>query len=180
MLISRRVQVSDELIPSRARAWSGAKSNALPEPTRACTIPISRHSRAGERGGRLRRDTPDYEYDDEGQAKECKKYLTAPGERNMPYFTPSTTMAELQNTDLPLVFAEGEKKALSIEVLSRWGSETRRFLPIGISGVWNWRGTRSIVCFVNVASVDRVIYSIFQRFNLEWRNRILRVFTQAA
>jgi hypothetical protein len=27
------------------------------------------------------------------------------------------------------------------------------------------------VCFVNVASVDRIIYSIFQRFNLEWRNR---------
>jgi hypothetical protein len=25
-----------------------------------------------------------------------------------------------------------------------------------------------------------IIYSIFQRFNLEWRNRTLRVFTQAA
>ncbi len=41
-----------------------------------------------------------------------------------------------------------------------------------------------MVCFVNVASVDRIIYSIstiqFQRFNLERRNRTLRVFTQAA
>ncbi|MFL6452133.1 MAG: transposase [Bryobacteraceae bacterium] len=31
------------------------------------------------------------------------------------------------------------------------------------------RRTRPIVCFVNVASVDRIIYSIFQRFKLEWR-----------
>jgi putative transposase len=42
------------------------------------------------------------------------------------------------------------------------------------------RRTRPMVCFVNVKSVDRIIYSIFQRFNLEWRTRTLRVFTQAA
>jgi len=33
---------------------------------------------------------------------------------------------------------------------------------------------------VNVESVDRIIYSIFQRFNLEWKTRTLSVFTQAA
>jgi hypothetical protein len=37
-----------------------------------------------------------------------------------------------------------------------------------------------MVCFVNVQSVDRIIYSIFQRFNLEWKNRTLKLFTQAA
>ena len=42
------------------------------------------------------------------------------------------------------------------------------------------RRTRPMVCFVNVKSVDRIIYSIFQRFNLEWKTRTLRVFTQAA
>jgi putative transposase len=42
------------------------------------------------------------------------------------------------------------------------------------------RRTRPMVCFVNVASVDRIIYSIFQRFNLEWKTRTLSVFTQAA
>ena len=31
------------------------------------------------------------------------------------------------------------------------------------------RRTRPMVCFVNVQSVDRIIYSIFQRFNLEWK-----------
>jgi putative transposase len=42
------------------------------------------------------------------------------------------------------------------------------------------RRTRPMVCFVNVKSVDRIIYSIFQRFNLEWKTPTLRVFTQAA
>ena len=42
------------------------------------------------------------------------------------------------------------------------------------------RRTRPMVCFVNVESVDRIIYSIFHRFNLEWRNRTLQVFTHAA
>jgi putative transposase len=42
------------------------------------------------------------------------------------------------------------------------------------------RRTRPMVCFVNVQSVDRIIYYIFQRFNLEWKTRTLRVFTQAA
>jgi transposase-like protein len=47
------------------------------------------------------------------------------------------------------------------------------------------RRTRPMVCFVNVRSVDRIIYAIFNyaifsRFNQEWRNRTLRLFTQAA
>ncbi len=42
------------------------------------------------------------------------------------------------------------------------------------------RRTRPMVCFVNVRSVDRIIYSIFYRFNLEWKTRTLEVFTQAA
>ena len=42
------------------------------------------------------------------------------------------------------------------------------------------RRLSAMVCFVNVESVDRIIYSIFQRFNLEWKTRTLRVFTQAA
>ena len=42
------------------------------------------------------------------------------------------------------------------------------------------RRTRPMVCFVNVQSVDRIIYSIFQRFNLEWKTRTLSAFTQAA
>ena len=44
------------------------------------------------------------------------------------------------------------------------------------------RRTRPMVCFVNVASVDRIIYAIFNGLNEnpEWKNRTLRLFTQAA
>ena len=41
-------------------------------------------------------------------------------------------------------------------------------------------GRDRMVCFVNVKSVDRIIYSIFYRFNLEWKTRTLEAFTQAA
>ena len=42
------------------------------------------------------------------------------------------------------------------------------------------RRTRPRFCFVNVQSVDRITYTVFHRFNLEWKNRTLQVFTQAA
>lgn len=42
------------------------------------------------------------------------------------------------------------------------------------------RRTRPMVCFVNVQSVERIIFSIFNRFNLDWRQRTLRQFTQVA
>ena len=45
---------------------------------------------------------------------------------------------------------------------------------------WTCDAVRGLVCFVNVKSVDRIIYCIFQRFNLGWKNRTVRVFTQAA
>ena len=33
------------------------------------------------------------------------------------------------------------------------------------------RRTRPMVCFVNVERVERIIYSIFHGFNLEWKTR---------
>ncbi len=42
------------------------------------------------------------------------------------------------------------------------------------------RRTRPMVCFVNPESVDRIIFSIFNRFNNEWEKRTLKVSTQAA
>jgi hypothetical protein len=37
-----------------------------------------------------------------------------------------------------------------------------------------------MVCLVNVESADRIICSIFQRFNLEWKTHTLHLFTQPA
>ena len=42
------------------------------------------------------------------------------------------------------------------------------------------RRTRPMVCVVNVQSVERSIYSIFNRLNLEWRQHTRRQFTHAA
>lgn len=44
------------------------------------------------------------------------------------------------------------------------------------------RRTRPMVCFVNVASIDRIIYAIFKGMNEkhQWKNRTLHLFTQAA
>lgn len=42
------------------------------------------------------------------------------------------------------------------------------------------RRTRPMVVFTNVASVDRIIYAIFSRFNEDWKNHTLKLFTQAA
>jgi transposase-like protein len=42
------------------------------------------------------------------------------------------------------------------------------------------RRTRPMVVFTNVASVDRIIYAIFSRFNQDWQTHTLELFTQAA
>ena len=42
------------------------------------------------------------------------------------------------------------------------------------------RRTRPMVVFINVESVDRIIYAIFSRFNEDWKTHTLELFTQAA
>ena len=42
------------------------------------------------------------------------------------------------------------------------------------------RRTRPMVVFTNVESVHRIIYAIFSRFNEDWKNHTLNLFTQAA
>ncbi|MEK7992971.1 MAG: IS256 family transposase [Planctomycetota bacterium] len=42
------------------------------------------------------------------------------------------------------------------------------------------RRTRPMVVFTNVASVDRIVFAIFSRFNHDWQSHTLELFTQAA
>ena len=46
----------------------------------------------------------------------------------------------LKNAELPVALVEGEKKTLAVHRLSFHNIASMRFLPIGVSGVWNWRG----------------------------------------
>ena len=86
-----------------------------------------------------RRSKVSYE---EGQEvrKETKKYLAALGSPNMLYFFPETPPELVTDIRISVILTEGEFKALSLWRLANYKSSEPRFLPIGLSGVWNWRG----------------------------------------
>jgi len=90
---------------------------------------------------RLRRDQPDIEQTNAGVLKERNKYLSPQGRSNFLFFTPGTSKQQLSDVELPIVIVEGEKKALAGHRLANFDSNSARFLSIGVSGVWNWRGT---------------------------------------
>src|SRR6266478_6130044 len=90
---------------------------------------------------RLRRDHPDLEYDQDGEPKEKAKYLSPPRRGNLLYFVPGTDPAWLQHSYLPIAITEGEKKTLALWRLGHHEALFPSFLPVGLPGVWNFRGT---------------------------------------
>lgn len=91
---------------------------------------------------RLRRDNPELEHCADGTTKEIAKYLSPPGKGSLLYFVPETPAQWLQDTQLPIVLTEGEKKTIALYQLAHYkiASHTPHFLPLGMPGVWNWRG----------------------------------------
>jgi len=89
---------------------------------------------------RLRRDEPDLEQQADGSIKEKGKYLSPPGRCSQLYFVPGTPADWLSNVTLPITLTEGEKKAIALHRLAFLDQPTPRFLPIGLAGVWNWKG----------------------------------------
>ena len=89
---------------------------------------------------RIRRDHPDLEYK-EGKPKQRAKYIDPPGRGNMLYFVRGTLPETLSDTSLPITFVEGEKKTLALHRLATWETTKARWLAVGLSGVWNFRGT---------------------------------------
>jgi len=91
---------------------------------------------------RLRRDHPELEYDSAGNLKPRQKYLSPPGRSNMLYTVPGIATGLFRDVSMPVVVTEGEFKTLALWRLADYGSPERpRFLPLGLSGVYNWRGT---------------------------------------
>lgn len=104
-------------------------------------IPYMRPEESAVIGYRIRRDEPDHERSSTGQLKEKAKYLTAPGQQNLIYW-PRCAKEHLQDASLPIILTEGEFKTLALWRLAYHGDrKAPLFLPIGIGGVWNWRGT---------------------------------------
>jgi hypothetical protein len=93
---------------------------------------------------RLRRDNPDLEQGTNGEIKQKAKYLSPPGRSNLLYFVPMTDSSWLADINLPVCITEGEKKTLALWQMAWYGLSDSvplpRFLPIGLAGVWNWRG----------------------------------------
>jgi putative DNA primase/helicase len=87
---------------------------------------------------RLRRDHPEVE-----NGKPKMKYVAPPGRGNLLYFPVGTDPAWLSDPELPLVITEGEFKAIALARAARhdWQKAEPRFLAVGLSGVWNWKGT---------------------------------------
>lgn len=92
---------------------------------------------------RLRRDKPDLEHKPDGTIKEKGKYLSAPGDGNRLYFAPDARAEWLQDLSFPVIVTEGEKKTLALSRLAshETADDQPRFLPVGLSGVWNFRST---------------------------------------
>jgi hypothetical protein len=87
---------------------------------------------------RLRLRNPEI---DGSNGKPKNKYLSAPGDRNRLYIPPYITREMLQDSGIPILFVEGEFKALALRGLAGEVNAVPRFIPIGLSGIWNWRGT---------------------------------------
>jgi putative DNA primase/helicase len=92
----------------------------------------------------LRLDHPEMELNSKGELKEKNKYVWPPGVPNFVYFPPGVTVEMLQDQKLPLVITEGVKKVLAllrVALLLMASAKKWPFIPIGLSGVWNFRGT---------------------------------------
>ena len=89
---------------------------------------------------RIRRDNPDWTEGKDGQIKPTAKYLGPPKSGNRIYVPPGITVEQLANVTVPIVLTEGEKKALALWRLAWDGTDSPRFVPVAIAGVWNWRG----------------------------------------
>lgn len=123
---------------------------------------------------RLRRDNPDLEQRSDGTIKEKAKYLSPPGRSNMLYFVPMTDPEWLTDASLPVCITEGEKKTLALWELSWHGLSDAglmpRFLPVGLSGAWNWRGT--VGKTANATGQRQAVKGVIPDFDLiKWKKR---------
>ena len=120
------------------------------------------------RAYRIRRDSPDFEQRSDGSLRAKAKYLAEQGRGNLLYFVPGTPSEWLSEPSIPVLILEGEKKTLAVSRYFRERSES--VLVIGISGVWNWRGTIGKANDANGQRVDvKGVIGDIER--IEWKAR---------
>jgi hypothetical protein len=122
---------------------------------------------------RLRRDHPDLEAQPDGlPPREKAKYLSPPGRANKIYVPPQIDLADINNAELPIVVVEGEKKCLALHRLSVESGE--RFVPIGIAGVWSFRGV--VGKEIDATGSRRYVKGIIPDFDrVLWKGRTVNI-----
>lgn len=120
---------------------------------------------------RLRRDRPSRELQPDGSTKETGKYLSPPGRGGLLYFVPGTDPDLLTDSSAAVLITEGEKKCLALHRFC--SGDGWKALPIGLTGVWNWRGKVGKEAAPNggtvaikgpIAALDRITWSNRQVF----------------
>lgn len=86
----------------------------------------------------VRRDEPDREAKSDGTTRELNKYMTEGGKPNQLYFAPGVTLADLSDNKTPAIILEGQFKVLAFEQYRQ--DRGLSFLPIGLTGVYGYRG----------------------------------------
>jgi Domain of unknown function (DUF927)/Domain of unknown function (DUF3854) len=92
----------------------------------------------------IRRDIPDYEKDGAGNLKEKRKYIKPAWSINRLYIPPMMPLELLKQKKAVFVFTEGEFKDLALARVATNDFESAEwsFIPIGISGVDNFKAKR--------------------------------------
>jgi predicted P-loop ATPase len=103
---------------------------------------------------RIRLDSPELEYHSDGTTTQSRKYLQPPGRPNLMYFPPGIPLKALDDVSLPAIISEGEFKGLSLSRLANYQTDSRRFLPLALPGVWNFKGTIGKTTGANGARQD--------------------------
>ncbi len=97
---------------------------------------------------RIRRDNPEIE-----AGKEKGKYISAYGDRKHLYFPPGAA-AKLEDSETPIALVESEKACLA---LTAWAERTgANLLPVGLGGVYGWRGRIGKVANARGERVDEM------------------------
>jgi hypothetical protein len=168
-------ELADAAMLRRVDAYAGAE--IIGQKGRDCAGVLFPYYPPGEQhpvNYRVRRDHPEWVAGKDGKLKPSAKYLGAKNSRNRLYFPPGVTSEQIQDVAIPIVFAEGEKKALALQRLAWHEAEAPRFIPVASGGIWNWRGKVGISAGPNgerlpdtgpIPDLDRVL----------WRRRTVRI-----
>lgn len=98
------------------------------------------HDPAGPppRSYRIRRDNLESE-PRAGGRRPAERYTGPPEAKQLMYFAPGF-MEFMRDASMPVMLTAGEFSTLALARLARHDATVPRFLPAGLSGVWQWRG----------------------------------------